>query len=355
MVGAGLTAVAVILVAASWQGLPAAATPAQARTDTRHEVTHCTLPAESSSAPHAGMVWVPPGSLDMGDSVYPEEQPRTRTRVGGFWMDRTEVTNDAFAAFVAATHYVTVAERVVDVATHPGLPEDMRKPGAVVFIMPTSVGNSGDISQWWRYIPGANWRHPGGPDTSIAARGAFPVVAVTYEDAQAYASWRGTILPSEAQWEWAARGSRQQPIPDHEQPNQANTWQGMFPVVNSGDDGFVGLAPVGCYAPNRLGIFDMIGNVWELTRDIYSPNHRSVVKVDAESSTQSQNSPPDQVPSGIRGMPLTQRVIKGGSYLCAPNYCMRYRAGARQPQEADLAASHLGFRTVLIAPPPPSS
>ncbi len=286
------------------------------------------------------MVWVPAGSFTLGDTVYPEESPLRRTSVEGFWIDRTEVTNDEFAAFVRATGYVTVAERLVDLVKNPGLPPALQQPGAVVFVMPNDVSGRGDVTQWWRYMPGANWRHPGGPHTSIEGHGAFPVVTVALEDSLAYARWKGRALPREAQWEWAARAARPEPAPTHEQPKDANAWQGVFPVMNSAEDGFVGLAPVGCYAPNALGLHDMIGNVWELTADAWTPHHAA----DA--------APPDQVPSGMRSTGAAQQVIKGGSFLCAPNYCMRYRAGARQPQDRDLAASHLGFRTILIAPGP---
>lgn len=318
----------------TWQGRQAARLA-------QSEALSCNMAQPTAEARHPGMVWVPAGEFDFGDSVYPEEQPVRRTPVGGFWMDRTEVTNDQFAAFVQATAYVTAAERPVDAETHPGLSEEMRKPGAVVFVMPNAVNGRGGITQWWRYIPGANWRHPGGPATDIEGRGSFPVVAVTFADAVAYARWKGHMLPTEAQWEWAARSAQPQSPPEHEQPKAANTWQGLFPVVNSADDGFVGLAPVGCYVPNALGLFDMIGNVWELTADIYRPQHAA-----------SDATAPDQVPPDLRPSPSALRVIKGGSFLCAPNYCMRYRAGSRQPQEEDLGASHLGFRTVLLAPGP---
>ena len=307
----------------------------------RHEPLHCSLPAQAAGAPHPGMVWIEGGRFEWGDTIYPEEQPVQTVNVSGFWMDRTEVTNDAFAEFVKATGYVTVAERAVDPVRHPGLRADLQKPGAVVFVMPNDVGGSGQVTQWWRYLPGANWRHPGGPGTSLERRGNFPVVTVTIEDAQAYARWKGRSLPTEIQWEWAARAGRTQAGQDHAQPKGANTWQGLFPVVNSADDGFVGLAPAGCYPPNANGLFDMIGNVWELTTDIYHPDHRGL----ASGSV-------DQATSNLRSGQSLQRVIKGGSFLCAPSYCMRYRSGARQPQDDDLGASHLGFRTILIAPAP---
>jgi formylglycine-generating enzyme required for sulfatase activity len=287
----------------------------------------CLDPATDRTGPHPGMVWVPGGAYEMGDTVYPEEKPLRKESVAGFWMDRHEVTNAEFAAFVAATGYVTVAERPVDPAKHPGLPPDMQKPGSVVFVMPNDISGTGDISQWWRYIPGADWRHPSGPQSSIEGRENFPVVDLAYEDILAYARWKGRTIPSEAQWEWAARGGRPS-LPDHEQPKDANTWQGLFPVYNSADDGFVGLAPAGCFKPNGYGLYDMIGNVWEWTSDVWSDDHKDSATSDG------------------------RRVIKGGSYLCAPNYCMRYRSGARQGQEADLATSHLGFRTILLAPGP---
>ena len=303
---------------------------------------HCALPAQAVDAPHPGMVWVPPGRFAFGDTVYPEEQPVRMTRVDGFWMDRTEVSNDDFAAFVAATGYVTVAERPVDAARHPDLPPDMRQPGAVVFTMPGAGSTGGNPMPWWRYVPGANWRHPGGPDTGIAGRGAFPVVAVTIEDALAYARWKGRSLPTEVQWEWAAQVQHADAATARDQPTGANTWQGLFPVANSGEDGFLGLAPVGCYPPNPRGLFDMVGNVWELTTDRWTPSHDAAPSADSH----------DPAAPLLRAGAVAQRVIKGGSFLCAPNYCRRSRAGARQPQDDDLAVSHLGFRTILLAPGP---
>lgn len=279
------------------------------------------LPSAADAPPHPGMVWVAGGTFTMGDTLYPEERPLREIELDGFWMDRTEITNAQFAEFVAATNYVTIAERAVDTARHPDLPPDMQKPGAVVFIMPNDVNGTGDISQWWQYIPGANWRHPGGPDTSIEGREHFPVTAIAYEDALAYARWKGRALPTEAQWEWAARERQPELSMDRAQPKEANTWQGLFPVINEAEDGFVGIAPVGCFEPNALGLHDMIGNLWEWTADEY-----------------------ESAPGA--------RVIKGGSWLCAPNYCLRYRPGARQPQEEDLATTHLGFRTLLLAPAP---
>lgn len=329
---------ALVLLLASLAGLALWAAQAS-RAPAVTERLRCELPAPPKGSTHPDMAWVPAGRYVQGDDIYREEEPQRPVEVAGFWMDRTEVTNAQFAAFVQATGHVTTAERAVDATAHPELPPELRQPGAVVFVAPDKVDGTTDVRQWWRFIPGANWRHPGGPGTSIEGREAFPVVAITLADAEAYARWKGRSLPTEAEWEWAARAaspSRPPPQQEHAQPEQANTWQGPFPVKNSGADGFLGLAPVGCYAPNALGLFDLIGNVWELTVDLYRPGH-----------FEASSPPPDQLPAALQRGQSTVRVIKGGSFLCAPDYCMRYRAGARQPQEEDLATSHLGFRTVL--------
>ncbi|MDZ4865893.1 MAG: formylglycine-generating enzyme family protein [Alphaproteobacteria bacterium] len=273
--------------------------------DTVAEILACPLQVEER-AQHPGMVWIPGGTFEMGGDVYPEEGPRRTVSVDGFWMDRTEVTNADFATFVKETNYVTVAERASN-------------PGAAVFVMPSGDADLSTAAAWWSYVKGANWKHPGGPDTSIETRDHFPVTALAYEDVAAYAKWKGRALPTEAQWEWAARAGAPY-TDDHPQSKDANTWQGVFPLINTSEDGFAGGAPVGCFKPNAYGLNDMIGNVWEWTADIYA------------------------------GHAPAAHVIKGGSYLCAANYCLRYRPEARQPQEADLGTSHLGFRTVLNAP-----
>ncbi|MEZ4449686.1 MAG: SUMF1/EgtB/PvdO family nonheme iron enzyme [Nannocystaceae bacterium] len=281
------------------------------------------LAALAAEGERPDAVWVPGGALSFGDVVLPEEGPIVAVEIEGFWIDRREVTNDQFAAFVRSTGYVTEAERPIAADAHPELPAGMRRPGGLVFSPSDPADSPADPAAWWRYVVGADWRHPGGPGTSIEGKGAFPVVQVTYGDALAYAQWRGRALPSEAEWEWAARGGAPRPA-STVQPAAANTWQGLFPTANHEEDGFEGLAPAGCYPANGYAIHDMIGNVWEWTASLYSPRH------------------------GLEPRPHeARRVIKGGSYLCAPNYCTRYRAGARQPQEADLAASHVGFRTIL--------
>ena len=329
----GLAATAIIAVAAICVSVPLLLSKPMggALIDDARSPRRC---LNIAALPHRGMTWIPGGDFAQGDTVYPEEGPISKAHVDGFWMDSHEVTNAEFAAFVRATGYVTQAERPVDAVTHPDLPPDMLKPGAIVFFMPKTVQGMENIAQWWRYVPGADWRNPAGPGSAIVGRENFPVVEITHDDALAYAKWKGRDLPSEAEWEWAARGGDPKAGNDHDQPRNANTWQGIFPVLNSGDDGFVGLAPAGCYAPNRYGLYDMLGNVWELTKDIYAERHGEVTA-------------PDQTPMMGEGL---RYVIKGGSFLCAPNYCMRYRSGSREGQEADLAASHLGFRTVLRAP-----
>jgi sulfatase modifying factor 1 len=291
----------------------------------------------------AGMAFIPGGTFVMGSERHqPEERFTHVVKVDGFWIDRHEVTNAQFQKFVEATGYVTLAERGLDPAAHPGTPSDMLVPGSIVFIQPTDVSGGGRITQWWQYLAGANWRHPAGPGSSIAGKDNHPVVYIAYEDAFAFARWKGRSLPTEAQWEFAARGGRDgaddwSSAFDADGKPIANTWQGVFPVYNTNEDGYAGSAPVGCFKPNGYGLYDMIGNVWEWTSDRYRPSHPREAAVNP-------SGPEDVVLA--RGQPES-RVIKGGSYLCSMNYCARFRPAARQPQEIDLSAGHLGFRTVL--------
>ena len=306
------------------------------------------LPSEGGDK--AGMAFISGGTFSMGsDNERPEERYSHVVRVDSFWIDRTEVTNAQFAKFVEATKYVTLAERGLDPKTHPGMPADLLAPGSMLFIKPTALTRGGDLTQWWQYVKGANWRQPEGPGSSIKGRENHPVVHVTYEDALAYAHWLGRELPTEAQWEYAARGGKY----DGEDWSQAydkngkpvaNTWQGIFPVYNTEEDGYAGTAPVGCFPPNGYGLFDMIGNVWELTSDWYQPGH-------SRDPATNPNGP-SLLQVRIEAGKSPSKVIKGGSYLCAYNYCSRYRPTARQPQEVDLGAGHIGFRTVLNAPGP---
>jgi formylglycine-generating enzyme required for sulfatase activity len=304
------------------------------------------MPAADDAA--AGMAFIPGGSFKMGSERHqPEERFIHTVGVDGFWIDRHEVTNAQFERFVMATGHVTLAERGVDPRTRPGMPREMLAPGSVVFIQPTELRRGGSITQWWRYVAGANWRRPSGPGSTIAGKESHPVVHVAYEDALAYARWRGRSLPTEAQWEYAARGGRDgeddwSSAFDADGKPIANTWQGIFPAYDTREDGYAGTAPVGCFAPNGYGLYDMIGNVWEWTSDWYRPGH----------PREPANNPagPHLREVGLAQGQAPSRVIKGGSYLCASNYCARYRPAARQPQEADLSAAHVGFRTVLNRP-----
>lgn len=257
-----------------------------------------------------GMVWVPSGQFEKGSNVYPEESPMYQTSVSGFWMDETEVTNDEFAKFVWETGYQTEAEAKFIPNLHPN-DLILNEPGAVVFQKP-KVDLKASAIDLWSYVPGTSWRHPDGPDSSIEGKGSFPVVAVSYMDAFNFAKWKGHILPTEVEWEWAAANGSQE---------EANTWQGEFPYLDEGKDGFIGISPVGCFAKNKFGLYDMIGNVWEYTADPW------LVDKNLDKSK--------------------YHTIKGGSFLCSPNYCKRYRAQAKQPQEDHLATNHIGFRTIL--------
>jgi len=293
------------------------------------------------------MVFVRGGAFSMGSNRHrPEERYTHIVHVDGFWIDRTEVTNAQFAAFVGATGYVTRAERGGDPQIHAQMPKEFMVPGSIAFIMPTDASRGGRLTQWFQYIAGADWRHPEGPGSAIAGRESHPVVHVAYEDALAYARWLGHSLPTEAQWEYAARGGRDREddwssaFDAHEKPI-ANTWQGIFPVLNTMDDGYAGTAPVGCFRPNGYGLYDMIGNVWEWTSDWYRPGHATGPAVEPQGPSLADiRLAPGQLPG---------KVIKGGSFLCAFNYCARFRPAARQPQEVDLSAAHLGFRTVRNA------
>jgi len=298
--------------------------------------------APVSSAP----VRIKGGIFAMGsDRVYAEEGPPRRTQVAGFWIDPHEVTNAQFAAFVADTGYVTTAEKPVDPAEF-GLPREaippaMLEPGSAVFVAPERPSTR--YTDWWRYVPGANWRRPEGPG-GAPADPSLPVVHLSFADMQAYAAWAGGRLPTEAEWEYAASAgeaaTREQPGPD-----AANSRQGVFPVANDQADGFYGAAPVGCFAPNALGLYDMVGNVWEVTADLYRPGH-------APDETANPRGPSESDAYDPLNPGLVTRVMKGGSYLCAPNYCQRYRPQSRQGRDPGMGASNVGFRLVYDRPPP---
>lgn len=302
--------------------------------------------AQKTCAPVADTpVHIKAGSFAMGqDAIYAEEGPIRQTRVNAFWIDPHEVTNRQFAEFVAATSYVTVAEKPVD----PGLfnvpadhiPPDMLKPGSAVFTPPKTQSNH--YYDWWEYLPGASWRKPYGPNGPDAQENE-PVVHLAWPDMIAYADWRGGRIPTEAEWEYAASAggakTTQQPAAD-----AANSWQGAFPVQNDGSDGFKGIAPVGCFQPNSFGLYDMVGNVWEVTSDYFRPGHDP--KDNDNPRGPSENSAYDPA-----NPDFPSRVMKGGSYLCAPNYCQRYRPESRQGRDTGMGASNVGFRLVYDKQP----
>jgi formylglycine-generating enzyme required for sulfatase activity len=300
-------------------------------------------------APHEGMIWIPGGTFTMGsDAHYPEEAPAHRARVEGFWMDRHTVTNREFEWFVMATGYVTLAERPASPEDYPGALAELLAPSSTVFSRPLGPVDMRNHYNWWSYVRGANWRHPGGPQTNIEAIGDHPVVHVAYEDAEAFSRWIGKELPTEAEWEFAARGGLEQaeyPWGDEFNPggrHMANTWQGNFPYLNTGEDGFEGTAPVESFPPNGYGLYDMAGNVWEWTSDWYAA-HRPTQLATIPRGVSREESFDARQP----GVKVARKVTKGGSHLCSPNYCRRYRPAARMAQPIDTSISHLGFRCIV--------
>jgi formylglycine-generating enzyme len=301
------------------------------------------------------MVWVPGGIFLMGsDRFYPEERPVHQVQVSGFWMDEHTVTVGEFERFVTATGYVTVAERVPDPVDYPGAPPEALVPGSLVFRQPAGPVPLSDPRRWWSWVPGTQWRHPEGPGSTVRGREQHPVTHVAYEDAAAYAAWAGKALPSEAEWERAARGGLDGAIycwGDDFQPGRqvmANTWHGRFPWESLREH--VGTAPVKQYPPNTYGLFEMTGNVWEWTSDYYTARHSASAQACCVPPAPQVGIPEhsyDRLRSGTR---IPRRTVKGGSYLCAPSYCFRYRPAARQGQDAETSSAHIGFRCVLRAP-----
>jgi formylglycine-generating enzyme len=287
------------------------------------------------------MIWVPGGSFLMGSKdFYTEERPVHRETVRGFWMDSHPVTNAKFQQFVSATSYITTPERPPDPSIYPEAHASLLVPASLVFRKPRGPVELRDFRAWWELVPGADWRHPEGPDSTIDDRDDHPVVHVTYDDAAAYAAWAGKELPIESEWEFAARGGLVGAIyawgeaftPDDR--TMANTWQGQFPWENLKVDGYEGTSPVDAFPANGYGLYDMIGNVWEWTASFSRPARTGSFK----KSTCVPSEP---------GNHIARRVVKGGSHLCAPNYCLRYRPAARQGEAVDTSACHIGFRCVV--------
>ena len=295
------------------------------------------------------MVWIPGGEFWMGAEEFPDAQPWHRVSVDGFWMDKTEVTNDQFAKFVKVTNYVTLAEKAPRVEDFPGAPPENLVAGSVVFSPPDHPVKLNDHFQWWNYVKGANWRHPEGPKSTIQDRGKYPVMHIAYEDVLAYAKWAGKRLPTEAEYEFAQRGGlERKPYAwgDELKPGgkfMANTFQGHFPDKNTTEDGYAGAAPVASFPPNSYGLYDMAGNVWEWTSDWYRHDYYQTLAAEGP-LTRNPQGPADSLDPSEPG--VKKKVHRGGSFLCTDQYCARYIAGGRGKGEPETGTNHLGFRLV---------
>ena len=310
-------------------------------------------PPDASST--GEMVFVPGGTFRMGsDHHYPEEAPSHRVSVDSFWIDRTPVTNRQFKEFVKETGHVTTAQVPPDPKDYPGALPHMIYAGSLVFLPPRRVTDLRDWSQWWTFMKGADWRHPYGPKSNINVLDNHPVVHVSFADALAYAKWAGKDLPTEAEWEFAARGGL-----DGEEfawgnalapggRHMANTWQGNFPIENLNEDGHERTSPVTAFPPNGYGVHDMIGNVWEWTSDWWSQKHEADAPKACCIPQNPRGAPEETSYDPCQPhIPIPRKVLKGGSHLCAPNYCRRYRPAARHAEPIDTSTSHVGFRCVV--------
>jgi formylglycine-generating enzyme len=312
-----------------------------------------TTPAPTAAPP--GMVWIPGGTFWMGceNCGMPDALPAHLVEVTGFWMDRTPVTNAEFERFVQATSYVTVAERPLDPKDFPGVPREKLVPGSAIFVPTSTPVPLDNPLQWWRYTPGANWTHPAGPGSTLTGLADHPVVHVTFEDAVMYAQWAGKRLPTEAEFEFAARGGldrQRYPWGDDMNPGgkaAANTWQGRFPAKDEGRDGYLGTSPVTAFPPNGFSLYDMGGNVWQWCADWYRPDAYAA-RAQPETVARDPKGPSDSFDPQEPG--AATRVTRGGSYLCTDQYCARYLVGSRGKSELSSGASNLGFRLVQSAP-----
>jgi formylglycine-generating enzyme required for sulfatase activity len=355
--------------AIAYRTITAPAAPAPAATSTAPAPAFAPTVANAGGPPGAapaGMVWVPGGEFSMGSEsaadslcrlpgVTRDAQPIHRVYVDGFWMDATEVTNAQFAAFVKATNYLTIAERTPTRAEFPqARPEDL-VAGSTVFTPSLKAVPLTNPLQWWRYVKGASWRHPTGPSSDLRDRDKYPVVHIAFEDAQAYAKWAGKRLPTEAEWEFAARGGAAgqlyawgNELRPHGQ-HQANIHEGTFPVNDTGEDGFAGIAPVAQFPANPYGLFDIAGNVWEWTSDWYHPDYYA--RLAAQGVARNPSGPDSSFDPSEPDLP--KRVQRGGSFLCTDQYCTRYMVGTRGKGDVSTGSNHLGFRLVRASPPSP--
>ena len=306
--------------------------------------------------PHQGMIHIAGGTFQMGsDNFYPEEAPVRMVRVDAFRIDEMPVTNRQFSGFIEETGYRTLAEIAPDPKDYPGMDPNLAHAGSLLFQRTPGPVDLSDFSQWWTFSMGTDWRHPHGPASTLDGLDDHPVVHVAFSDAEAYANWAGKALPTEAEWEFAARGRLEgadYAWGDELAPGGrmlANYWQGAFPYGNTLEDGYERTSPVGTYPANSYGLYDMIGNVWEWTTDWYAQpriDRKSkgscCVPSNPRGATKRESLDPH-----MTGLPIGRKVLKGGSHLCAPNYCQRYRPGARHPQAIDSATSHIGFRCIV--------
>lgn len=307
------------------------------------------------AAPAKDMVWIPGGEFLMGSTdFYPEERPIHPVTIDGFWMDEHPVTVAEFRRFVKATEHLTWAEVPPAPADYPDADPEQLVPGSLVFEGSSGPVDLADVRNWWSWTPGAQWRHPEGPGTTLHGRELHPVTHVAYQDALAYAAWIGKELPTEAQWERAARGGLEGKIfcwGDEFAPRgkmMANTWQGEFPWQNLMLDRHERTSPVKRFPPNGYGLSDMAGNVWEWTTDFFTPSHPGEPEHPCCTPRNPRVSSPDQsYDFAAPGSHIPRRVTKGGSHLCAPNYCLRYRPAARQGEAVDTTTSHIGFRCII--------